>query len=132
MKINKDIKIFVKYFFSAGISFVIDVILFAFFDLILASLIGDFAIILATVLARIISSLCNYYLNSRHVFKKYNKSSIFKYYVLVVIQMCVSASSVYILNLIFKSTYDFLIKIAVDIVIFIINYLIQRRFIFCQ
>lgn len=132
MKINKDVRVFIKYFFSAGISFAVDIILFAFFDLILVSLIGDFAIILATILARIISSLFNYYLNSRHVFKKYNKRSIFKYYALVVIQMCVSASSVYILNLVFKSIYDFIIKIVVDIIIFIINYFVQRRFIFCQ
>lgn len=127
---RKNIIEIVKYIFSAGTSFALDLILFTIFNLIFKIFMGSFSIITATFLARFLSSLYNYFINSRYVFKKYNKSSIHKYYALVVLQVIVSAVSVYTLNKVFTSTNATIIKFFVDIIIFIINYLIQKFYIF--
>lgn len=127
---NKDIIKFIKYFFSAGSSFVLDVVLFTLCNYLLSFFIGAISIIVSTVVARILSSLYNYYINSRIVFGEYNEKSIYKYYVLVAVQMLVSALLVYSLNCIFVNLSDTLIKIPVDIVLFIINYIVQNKMIF--
>ena len=61
---------FIKYIFSAGISFALDISLFTLFAYLLKFLIGSYAIIVATIFARIISSFINYHLNRNRVFKK--------------------------------------------------------------
>ncbi len=129
----KKYQVFIKYIFSAGISFAIDLILFSIFSFLLRNYLDDQAILLATVLARIISSFINYFLNRNAVFKnnknKFDLITLIKYYALVVVQMFVSATLVY--NL-YKAIhiYETLIKIPVEIVLFLINYIIQKIFIF--
>lgn len=120
---EKFIKLF-KYAFSSGSSFIIDLGLFTLFNYLFNN------IIVSTVIARIISSLYNYFFNSRLVFKNYTKSSIFKYYLLVIIQMFVSAFSVNVLSVIFGKVNDTIIKFFVDIIIFIVNYFIQKEVVF--
>ena len=123
--INKEkiIKL-LKYVFSSGSSFVLDLGLFTLFNYLFNN------IIISTVIARIISSLYNYFFNSRLVFKNYTKTSIFKYYLLVIIQMFVSAFSVNILSGIFGKINDTIIKFFVDIIIFIVNYFVQKEVVF--
>ncbi len=121
-------KIFLKYIIASISSFVIDILLFALFNKII---LGDYHIILATIFARIISSLVNYMFNARMVFKKQNKSSIYKYFLLVIVQMLVSAFTVnYLFKLLPINTV--VIKLIVDIIIFIVNFVIQREFIFIR
>lgn len=122
---NKDnlLKI-IKYVFSSGSSFIFDLILFSLFNNLFKS------IMIATVLARIISSIYNYLVNSRLVFKSYTKSSIFKYYLLVIIQMFVSAFMVSILSNWLVKASDTIIKFFVDVFIFIVNYFIQKEVVF--
>lgn len=121
--------IIIKYIFSSGTSFLIDLILFTIFNIMFIGL-GNISIIVSTILARIISSLYNYFFNSRLVFGKYNKSSIYKYYGLVLIQMINSAIFVYLLCFIFSNVNETIIKFFVDLIIFIINYIIQKQVIF--
>ena len=129
--LNKEsLKKIVRYIFSAGTSFIIDLLLFTIFNLLFSNIINSLSIILATILARILSSLYNYLMNSRYVFKKYNKTSLIKYYALVIIQMGVSAISVYLLSFILPNINDTFIKFFVDIIIFIINYIVQKELIF--
>lgn len=125
IELNKKsfIKI-VKYVFSAGSSFALDLVVFTIFNLLIKN------IFISTIIARVISSLYNYLMNSRFVFKSYSKSSIYKYYILVVIQMFVSATTVSILSYVFKDLNDTIIKIFVDIIIFIINYFVQKEVVF--
>lgn len=119
-----DLLRIIKYFFSSGSSFILDILLFSLFNYLFNN------ILLSTILARIISSFYNYLINSRFVFKKYSKNSIIKYYCLVIIQMFVSGFSVnFISHLLFKIN-DSIIKFFVDIIIFIINYFIQKEVIF--
>lgn len=114
----------IKYLFSSGSSFLIDLILFTFFNYMFKN------ILISTVLARILSSLYNYLLNSRMVFKSYTKSSIFKYYILVIIQMFASAFLVSGISYILKGVNDTIIKFFVDVFIFVVNYFVQKEVVF--
>ena len=124
----KKYETFIKYVFVAGISFVIDICLFTLFNNILKF---DTKIVIATILARIISSFINYLLNRDKVFKSdENKiKTAIKYYMLVVIQMFISALLVDNLYKIIKIDATF-IKIPVELILFVCNYLIQKVLIF--
>ena len=129
----KKYSIFIKYIISAGISFAIDLTLFTLFNFLLKGVLSDLSIILATILARIISSFINYLMNRNGVFKKNTKkidsTTLTKYYGLVIIQMCVSAALVFILYRV-TNINETLIKIPVEIVLFLKNYFVQKHFIF--
>lgn len=91
---------------------------------------GYEAIIVATILARILSSLYNFVLNSKVVFKQYSRRMFFKYYVLVVIQMVVSSILVYFINRFLVNMFATVIKFFVDIGLFVINYFVQKKLVF--
>lgn len=137
MKIIKNLIIkystFVKYIFSAGLSFALDIGLFRLFQQIFKGIFGDTVALIATPCARVISSFFNYLMNRNAVFKsgekKADKSSLTKYYILVIIQMCISGLLVFSIHN-FVSIDETIIKIPVDIVIFIINYFVQKKWIF--
>jgi len=125
-KLIKRYKTFIKYIFVAGISFVIDIVFFNIFNWIFAS-----KIIVATILARIISSFINYLLNRNKVFKSDEKNykTILKYYILVVVQMFISALVVDNLYKLLNINATF-IKVPVEFILFVCNYLIQKLLIF--
>ena len=82
-------------------------------------------------MARVISSLVNYFINRNKVFKnnenKMDVKTLIRYYLLVIIQMLVSAT---VVTSIYKSVhiYETLIKIPVEIVLFMVNYFVQKKF----
>ena len=129
----KIYKLFMKYILSSLGSFVVDIILFSIFVKILPDiqwLKGVITtIVIATIIARVISSLFNFAINSKIVFKHSTKSSIIKYFILVIIQMLISA---FVVSKLFKilGISSTLIKIIVDVIIFIVNFVIQREWIF--
>ncbi len=128
MKRNKEeIQRILKYIFSSGTSFLLDIGVFTVLTLLLGK--DTKAIFIATILARILSSLYNYFMNSRVVFKNKNKQSFIYYYILVVVQMIISASLVSFIETYIKIFPTF-IKIVVDIIIFIVNYIVQKEVIF--
>ena len=120
-----QVKIIIKYLISSSSSFITDISLFYIFEKIFNN------IVLATILARTISSIFNYILNRNVVFKSTSNKykSLIEYFMLVIIQMLVSAYAVDILYKIIKHSPT-IIKIVVDSIIFIINYLIQKYMIF--
>lgn len=122
--------IFFKYILSSLISFIVDIGLYKiFFNLLIKSL-TNYVIIIATIGARIISSFVNYKINKNTVFKSSSKNSIIKYYALCIIQMIISAILVsYVYNLIGKQG-EVLIKIIVDIILFFMNFKIQKEWVF--
>lgn len=122
--IRLDIKKVIRYLFSSGTSFGVDLLLFTIFNYLFNS------ILIATILARVISSLINYFLNSRMVFKAYSKSSIVKYYSLVIIQMFMSAFLVGQFVTIFDGINATIIKFFVDVIIFVVNYFVQKEVVF--
>ena len=121
-----------KYLFSAGSSFVLDLILFTIFKLVFSSLEDQsFIIILSTILARIISSLYNYFMNSRIVFKEKGAKRFLGYVILVVTQMFISGFLVSVFSGLIPINST-IIKAVIDIIIFVVNYLIQKFVIFSQ
>ena len=122
-------KLFIKYIISAISSFVLDILLFAIFMKVLPDNISH-KIVVSTIIARVISSLYNYLINSKMVFKKSEKTSIIKYFILVIVQMFASG---FIVDALSKHVFTFnptLIKVIVDSIIFIVNFFVQREWVF--
>lgn len=125
---------FIKYLFVAGISFAIDIILFHLFKLLTFSHLKNTSIIVSAIIARIISSFLNYLMNRNKVFEKgnnttYDKTTLIEYYILVAISLTLSTSLIFIIHN-YVNIDPTLIKIPVDIIIFIINYIVQKKYIF--
>ncbi len=130
MNLIRKNKRIIYYLFSSGSSFILDLFLFTIFNIFLGNFLGYEAIIVSTILARILSSLYNFALNSKLVFQKYSPRMLVKYYILVIIQMCVSSILVYFINRFLIDTFATVIKLFVDIVLFVINYFIQKIIVF--
>ena len=133
-KVINKYKTFLKYFFSSGVSFIIDLTLFTIFNLFFKQFNEYTSIIISTIFARIISSLINYYLNRNKVFEKndnkqMDKITLLKYYLLVVVQMLISSYAVTIVYQITKFN-ETLIKVPIECILFIINFFVQKYFIF--
>ena len=123
-------KIFLRYVLSAGSSFFIDLFLFTIFNILFSKVLGYESVIVSTILARILSSFYNFVINSKFVFQKYSKKMFFEYYGLVIIQMIFSSLLVYFINRFLVSVFATIIKFFVDIILFVINYFIQKLVIF--
>ncbi len=120
-------RLFAKYFLSSFSSFIVDIILFCIFFDILGI---KSKILAATILARIVSSIYNYIINSKLVFKNVSLSSLIKYYVLAIIQMFMSGCFVTYLSFLLKGFPVVAIKIIVDTLLWVINLVILREFVF--
>lgn len=110
----------IKFSLSSFISFIIDYILFIVFNFFTS-------ITLSNIFARIISSIFNYNINKKIVFK--SKNNLIGYYFLAII--------ILILNTLILDTfiYSFEInmyfsKILTEFLLFILSYLVQRNLIF--
>nr|MBP3258873.1 bifunctional glycosyltransferase family 2/GtrA family protein [Bacilli bacterium] len=123
---------FFRYLLSAVSSFAIDIVLFHLFCLVFKPVTSLFYITIATVLARIVSSIYNYTLNHKFVFKSKEKQTVtaVKYLILLVTQMFVSSFTVTVLSKLLVNISETIIKTFVDGILFIINYIIQKKFIF--
>lgn len=119
-------RLFMRYFTASFSSFLLDILLFS---AIFGILQIDSKILAATIMARIVSSIYNYIINSNLVFKDMSIKSLIKYYLLVIFIMFVSGCFVtYLYNLLHISV--FFIKIVVDTLIWVINLVVQREFVF--
>jgi putative flippase GtrA len=112
------------YLFSSGFSFVLD---YALFWLCLGFGLGGF---ISYAIARLISSQVNYRLNKHTVFGgRGGKYAMVKYYALCVVQGAIGAGLVHVLPMVLPVSEAF-IKIPVDIVLFMLSYMIQRDYVF--
>ncbi len=93
---------------------------------------GIWNIVMATAFARICSSLFNYNINRRRVFRSGGRNSIVKYYMLCVLQFAASAGLVSLLAYLFPagSLGKTLIKALIDVLLFLLSYQIQREWVF--
>lgn len=131
----KIYKIIFKFMLSSGTSFVIDYGIYA----LLVFLIGEklergLRLLIATVSARAVSSMCNYTMNKKAVFKS-NASvgrSLVRYYTLCVFQTAASYGLVYLLSYLCRagSFLEVVLKLVVDVVLFVISFQIQHRWVF--
>ncbi len=123
-------KLFAKYILSSISSFIIDIVLFNLLFLLLNNFKINNNIVIATVIARIFSSLYNFAVNAKMVFRNnFNKKSLLKYIILVIVQMFISAFSVDYLSKIIQINVVW-VKIIVDMLIFVANFIIQRECVF--
>jgi len=126
---------FFKYICSSGACYIIDLSIFSILSYLLKDVSSMHYILISTICARGFSSFINYLLNKNKVFKqtttdkKENRNLISNYYLLVVIQMFISAISS---EIVYKLTnYNLtLIKFLVDCIILLVNYFIQKKYLF--
>lgn len=127
----KKYKTIITYVSCSFLSFIVDLLAFS---IILFFIKNKFAsaILISSYLARIISSIFNYIVNKKYVFKYNNKdkdNSWIGYFILVIINITISGTLVSkIYNILhFNAT---ILKAMVDGIIFIINYFLQKKIIF--
>lgn len=88
----------------------------------------------ATIGARIVSSLVNYGINAKHVFQKNaSKATFIKYYILVVVQLLVSAMLVFIVEQVLHISSPFFSTVAkaiIDTILFFFSFFIQKKWVF--
>lgn len=121
---------FLKYCLSSLLSALLDLLLFMIAERLLTP--GPWQILTATVIARLFSSLFNYWYNKTRVFRDTDraKASIYKYYGLCIAVMLISAGTVTLLS--FLPVPNALIKALVDTILYFFNYYIQKYYIFKQ
>lgn len=122
-------RMFLSYSLSSIASFLVDIGMYALFILILQPFFDAAHVVMATVLARVISSLFNYYVNRTVVFHSNPRRSLVKYFSLVGMQMAASALLVYLLFLLFRNG-EVVLKVIVDSFLFIVSYYVQKRWVF--
>ena len=125
-------KKFIKFVFASVSSFVIDIILFYLFVLLFKDAFPVLYVTMATVGARVISAIYNYFINYKFVFKSRasRATSLTKYALLAIIQMSLSAGIVSLIVRFFPGCWETLVKAIVDMILFLISYAVQQRFVF--
>lgn len=123
------------YILSSGASFLLDYGLFTLLDLLMGDKVSRLTrLLLATFPARAVSSLFNYTVNRKLVFRSEGpvKETMLRYYALCVAQVTASFSLVFLFSTLLRATAaaEPAIKLAVDILLFLISYQIQRRWVF--
>ena len=119
-------KVFLKFILSGLGSAVIDYIGFILFTLLLGK--EGYHIVIANILARVISSSFNYTINKNVVFKK-GSNTLPKYIALVIIVLMMNSTLLYIFTNIFN-IHHALAKIFVEVSLFLFSYKMQQIFIF--
>ncbi len=124
--------IFIKYIISSMTSFVVDIMLFTLFCKMLKNNIQIYYAGIATVLARIISSIYNFVVNYGFVFnskkKKYEAGA--KYFILAIVIMLMSATLTTIGVNLFNPLSETIIKIIIDTLLFLVSYKVQQKWIY--
>ncbi len=122
-----------KFLISSVSSCVIDLLLFLLFCIIFDS-VSIYYVAISSVLARIISATYNYLVNYSVVFhsKVSHKKTTLRYILLAFIQMSVSTLAVSLLSSALPFVFELVIKIPVDLALFFISYLIQKRYVYSK
>lgn len=127
------LKSFLRFLVSSLSSSCIDIILFSMFCGMFRNVMADYYVLFASIMARVISATYNYCVNYKLVFfsKSSVKSSAIRYVILAIAQGMISsicvAGFVGILRL---EGHEVIAKIPVDVVLFVISFVIQREFVY--
>lgn len=123
-------KIFLFYGMSGGASLVLDLGLYSLFIYLWKEDSPQMFIIFATIAARVLSSLFNYFVNRHKVFGQGSSKSFVRYYLLAAFIMAASAGSVHLLYTEWLGRGEVVLKILVDSVLFIFGFIVQRAWVF--
>ena len=131
MKVINKYKTIITYLVSSLLSFVVDLLAFSIVLYFLKDKFSE-SILISSYIARSISSIFNYVVNKKLVFKnnvKKNFKAFIEYFVLVIINITISGTLV---TKIYKYIHynATIIKALVDGLIFIVNYFLQKYVIF--
>lgn len=124
-----------KYIFSSFASSVIDLAIFSVVSVLVYNKLEDsLRILLATVIARVVSSLFNFLFNRKAVFKANNNfgKAMVRYYILCVCQLMVSYGLVYVITSLLGlgQVMTVVTKGIIDTILFMISFYIQRIWVF--
>ncbi len=132
----KIYKVILKFGISSGLSALIELLAFTLvnmiFDLFLPELKTELSILIASVVSRVISSLCNYKMNRALVFRSGSENSFVRYIMLCIVQLLISATLVSLLTYLFtaKTFGQTVLKAIVDTALFFISFRIQKNWVF--
>ena len=124
-----------KFVASSSIAAIIDQGLFYILARVSNFFLHTYSILFCIVIARIVSSFVNFNINRRVVFECRNtfKFTLIRYFALCISQILLSASLVWIISYILAIHAPWMvtmIKIIVDVVLFFVNFYIQREWVF--
>lgn len=133
--LRDSIKIYgvmLKFIMASAASYVIDFVLI----MLLSKLFGGMeneklALLIATVGARAVSSVCNFMMNRKLVFKSRQNfwGTLIKYYLLVVVILGLKYVVLFVLNIMLALTLFWANAIA-ELLLFSFSYMVQRTFVF--
>ncbi len=125
--------VFSKFILASASSFVVDIVLYTLFLALVGktTIIPTQAIVISSVLARILSALFNFAVNKKSVFKSQGNTTrhLWRYALLCVCQMALSAWGTAQLYAMLK-IHSTLLKLVVDTVLFLLSFRIQRGWVF--
>ncbi len=131
MKLINKYKTIITYLLSSSISFIVDIVAFSIIIYFIKNKFTE-SILISSYIARAISSIVNYVVNKKYVFKnekKRNYKAFIEYFLLVIINITVS-------GLLVTKIYNYIhlnvtiIKVVIDMIIFFVNYFLQKLIIF--
>jgi glycosyltransferase involved in cell wall biosynthesis len=129
------LRYFIKFIISSIASWVVDIGVYAILEFALQNKMDlGTRVLICTIASRVVSSVFNYILNRKGVFKSVDNvgSTAVKYYILAICQMGASYGLVYFFTHILhvKGVVELIVKCVVDLCLFIFSYNIQRRWVF--
>jgi len=125
--------VFVKFMLSSFSSCLLDMLLFGIFCAVFANAnMKTGYIMMATILARVISSIYNFFINYEIVFsgeKERSKAAV-SYFALAIVIMLLSGSFVTIIHNVLPVFPEVGIKVLVDCMLFLASFYVQREFVY--
>lgn len=125
--------VFLKFLFSSLSSSVVDIVFFGLFcSLFRNTALSIGYIMLSTILARIISATYNFAINYKVVFRGRGsrEKAAAKYLVLAVLIMFLSGSLVEFFHGLIPGAPEFMVKIPVDTILFLLSFFVQREVVY--
>lgn len=122
-----------KYLWASLASMVIDVGTFGISMLIFAFCPSWLAVLISTVTSRILSSLFNFFVNHKLVFKSKERkhSTVWRYYILCVVQLAASYVGVFAVTE-YLNMPSLIAKLLVDMLLFVVSFQVQREWVFAK
>ena len=126
-----------RYVLSSVASWAVDTLLFYLLDLLVGPLLGHLAEPVCNVTARAASSLFNFSVNHRLVFRSELpfRKALLRYYCLAIPQLAASTFLLTLFVWLFRiegAVWSTAVKIAVDAILFVVSYFIQKFWVFSQ
>ncbi len=129
-----------KFISSSAISAVVDLGMYYLLAKLSILALGAWADVIYGVAARVISSLFNYWLNKKAVFKSgaSSKTTLLRYYVLALVIMAISSGAMGVFSLLTNmvggeyALLKTIVKFAVDTVLFLVSFRAQREWVFAD